>query len=128
MPQINHRYRFKCCGNHFCSTECFNRHGSCESTQSSESRANFPPKRTVRADNYDLQLDESEQLSDGVLEQLSTTPDVILKLSDPMLQRILTKLDVSRDRRHTFAKLYESSSLFRGFVDSVSQVVGFKLD
>jgi hypothetical protein len=85
-----------------------------------------PPRRIVRTDNFDLSLDDSEVLCEDVLEQLSKNPEVQLRLSDPLIQKILTRLDTSRDRRYTFSKLYETSEIFQDFIEVVATAVDFK--
>ena len=85
-------------------------------------------KRWARSDNLDLNLEESEIVSDDILETLTRDENVKLKLSDPLIQKLLSKLDNSRDRRYTFSKLYESNDEFRSFIDDIATRIDFTSD
>ena len=123
------RYRFRCCGKSFCSTDCFNNHQNCsEAVAETVSTPQTIRKRWARTDNLDLNLDESELLSDDVLEAVSRDESIKLKLSEPCIQNLLSKLDNSRDRRYTFSKLYDSSDVFRVFIDEVATLIDFTPD
>lgn len=65
-------------------------------------------------------------LPDEMFDKLSTNPDIIKQLSDPLLQKILNRLDSSRDRRYTFSKLCETSPIFLELVNSISDAIDYK--
>ena len=85
-------------------------------------------KRWVRSDNFDLNLGESEIFSEETLAMLSRNETLKEKLSDPLVQKLLSKLDNSRDRRYTFSKLYDSNDVFRSVIDEIASLVEFSPD
>ena len=85
----------------------------------------MPERRFIRKDNFDLNLSEEEILTDVDLEKLSADTDIQELLRDPLLHRILIRLDNSRDRRQAFARLCETSPIFNQLIEKVSLCVGF---
>ena len=79
-------------------------------------------------DNFDLDLEESENVSDDTYAMISSDESVRAMLADPVLQKLLLKLDNSRDRRYTFSKMYDSNDLFRSFVDTVATRANFNAE
>ena len=123
------RYRFRCCTGFFCSSECFKSHETCPSTISGTvSNVQTPSRPWIRSDNFDLDLDESEVVPEDTLLLLASQNSLKTRLSDPLIQKLLSKLDNSRDRRYTFSKMYDSNDAFRSFVDEVAGLVDFKSD
>ena len=120
------KYRFKCCRKLFCSTNCFGEHTGCEIVQIP--KPFVPERRFIRSDNFDLNLADEEIISDEVLEKLAGDSAVIDVLRDPLLHRILIRLDNARDRRKAFSTLCESSPLFLELVERVSTAVGYARD
>ena len=115
-------YKFKCCKRPFCSVECFNKHLDCATSTSTAAHDNIQ-RRFNRADNFDLNLSEEEILSDELLEKVSSDSAVMSMLSDPVNQRLLLRLDNSRDRRQSFSRLFEKSSVFASLVERISDVI-----
>lgn len=114
-------YKFKCCKRPFCSVECFSKHSDC-AISTSTSHDNIQ-RRFNRADNFDLNLSEEEILPDELLEKVSSDPAVMSMLTDPVYHRLLLRLDNSRDRRQSFSRLFERSSVFASLVERISDVI-----
>ena len=121
---VGARYKFRCCHRSFCSKECFSQHSECDSRL--PERLFVPERRFVRHNNFDLDLVEEDLISEDVLEKVSASSEISALLSDPLLQRILTRLDMSKNRRESFSKLYESSPIFVQLLELISSVAGLQ--
>ena len=127
MPRF--RYRFRCCRKGFCSPQCFSKHEECLVEDNKHlADVQISSNRRVRVDNFDLDLEESENVSDDTYAMISSDESVRAMLADPVLQKLLLKLDNSRDRRYTFSKMYDSNDLFRSFVDTIATIANFNAE
>ena len=117
----NAKYKFRCCLRAFCSQDCFQKHRDCDSLVALKS--SLPERRFLRKDNVDLNLPDEEILSEELLERVASNKDVSDLLRDPLLHRILIRLDNARDRRQVFSKLYDTSPVFFQLVELLSGIV-----
>ena len=119
-------YKFRCCQRSFCCKDCFSKHTECDAPVAN--RPFIPERRYIRLNNGDLGLAEDELISEEDLDKISKSVDVTALLADPLLQRILTRLDMSRNRRETFSKLSETTPIFIQLLETIGSVIGIHVD
>ena len=117
-------YKFRCCKRGFCSSSCFSKHTECDSPK--DEKPFFPERKFIRHSSYDLNLSEDEIISDEVFEKITANSDISSFLSDPLIQRILVRLDMSKNRRDVFAKLSETSPAFVQLLEMIGSAIGLE--
>jgi hypothetical protein len=120
------KYKFRCCRKTYCSLGCFNRHENC--LEPVEQKPYVPDRRYVREDNCDLNLNDDEFVSETLFEKLIQDDDLRYLLRDPLLQRLLVKVDNARDRRQIFSRLCETSPAFINLVNRICHLTGYRMN
>lgn len=124
----NENSKYKCpnCKSFYCSVKCFKEHKSkCEEADKSKYQIN--ENNETDKINKPLNLDEDEDviLLEKKLNVLKTNKNIMTKIKNEKLMKILRQIDSAKYKKRTLEKIMEGDPEFKEFTIEILETLGF---
>ncbi|XP_078484578.1 zinc finger HIT domain-containing protein 3-like [Ciona intestinalis] len=114
-----HKYKCPQCYKRYCSVDCYKKHKSEDSCQVNVEK---PPKNGEKQRSLEKQDEETEKVSEEVLERLKDSKELKDILKNPHLRKLLTEVDKNENTPQLINDLMQEP-IFIEFADQCLDII-----
>ena len=118
----NGKYKCQYCLSFYCSVKCYKEHNKICNENKKEKKEE---KNEINVQPLNLDEDEDIILSEKDLSCLKENKNIMSKIKNKKLRKILKEIDVAKYKKRTLEKYMENDPDFKEFTTDILKTLGF---